>query len=89
VPLSSFWTSESVVEVLYRWTVTRMYCWIVTMFMFSDWEPFAEKFLDELMPDFAEGDDYSDMALPVYVQDGYIGKLVSLLCILHDFCFCP
>ena len=86
MPLSSFWTSESVVEVFYGilagWTVTRMCCWVVPMYVFSDWEPFAEKFRDELMPDFAEGVDCSDMALPVYVQDGYIGKVVALLCIL-------
>jgi hypothetical protein len=86
VPLSSFWTSETVVEVFYGklagWTVTRMCCWIVPMYVLSDWEPFAEKFRDELMPDFAEGVDCSVMTLPVYVQDGYIRKVVSLLCIL-------
>jgi hypothetical protein len=59
-----------------------MYCWIVPMYVFPDWEPSAEEFCDELVPDFAEGVDCSDVALPVYVQDGYIGKVVSLLCVL-------
>jgi hypothetical protein len=86
VPLSSFWTLESMVEIfngtLAGWTLTRMCCWIAPMYVFPDWEPSPEKFCDELVPDFVEGVDCSDTALPVYVQDGYIGKVVSLLCLL-------
>ena len=70
-PLPLVVTSENVVEVLdrtlARWTFTGVSCRVVTVNLFPNWKPFAQKFDQEGMASVLKGTDSPSLAVPIDV----------------------
>ena len=63
--------SKNVVEVfnrtITRWTFTGVSCRVVTVNLFPNWKPFAQKFDQEGMASVLKGTDSPSLAVPIDV----------------------
>ena len=63
--------SKNVVEVfnrtITRWTFTGVSCRVVTVDLFPNWKPFAQKFDQEGMASVLKGTDSPSLAVPIDV----------------------